>query len=39
MPIDEADISLLHRYSMKLYSACKAKKIKEILEEDDCSES
>lgn len=37
--IFEEIISLLHCYSMKLYSKRKAKKIKEILEEDDSSES
>ena len=37
--IFEEIISLLHCYSMKLYSSRKAKKIKEILEEDDSSES
>lgn len=37
--IFEEMISLLHCYSMKLYSRRKAKKIKEILEEDDSSES
>ena len=37
--IFEEIVSLLHCYSMKLYSKRKAKKIKEILEEDDCSES
>ena len=37
--IFEDIISLLHCYSMKLYSKRKAKKIKEILEEDDSSES
>ena len=35
----EEIISLLHCYSMKLYSSRKAKKIKEVLEEDDSSES
>ncbi len=35
----EEMISLLHCYSMKLYSKRKVKKIKEILEEDDSSES
>lgn len=35
----EEIVSLLHCYSMKLYSKRKAKKIKEILEENDCSES
>ena len=35
----EEMISLLHCYSMKLYSNRKAKKIKEILEEDDSTES
>lgn len=35
----EEIISLLHCYSMKLYSNRKAKKIKEILEENDSSES
>lgn len=37
--IFEEIISLLHCYSMKLYSSRKAKKIKEILEEDDSSEN
>ena len=37
--IFEEIISLLNCYSMKLYSSKKAKKIKEILEEDDSSES
>lgn len=37
--IFEEIISLLHCYSMKLYSNRKAKKIKEILQEDDSSES
>ena len=37
--IFEEIISLLHCYSMKLYSSRKVKKIKEILEEDDSSES
>ena len=37
--IFEEIISLLHCYSMKLYSSRKAKKIKEVLEEDDSSES
>ena len=37
--IFEEIISLLHCYSMKLYSNRKAKKIKEVLEEDDSSES
>ena len=37
--IFEEIISLLHCYSMKLYSNKKAKKIKEVLEEDDSSES
>ena len=37
--IFEEIISLLHCYSMKLYSNCKAKKIKEILQKDDNSES
>ena len=37
--IFEEIISLLHCYSMKLYSRRKAKRIKEILEEDDSSES
>ena len=37
--IFEKIISLLHCYSMKLYSSRKAKKIKEILEENDSSES
>ena len=35
----EEIISLLHCYSMKLYSKRKVKKIKEILEEDDSAES
>ena len=35
----EEIVNLLHCYSMKLYSKRKAKKIKEILEENDCSES
>ena len=35
----EEIVSFLHCYSMKLYSKRKAKKIKEILEENDCSES
>ena len=35
----EEIISLLHCYSMKLYSNRKAEKMKEILEEDDRSES
>lgn len=35
----EEIISLLHCYSMKLYSSRKAKKIKEILEKDDSPES
>ena len=35
----EEIVSFLHCYSMKLYSKGKAKKIKEILEENDCSES
>ena len=35
----EEIVSLLHCYSMNLYSKRKAKKIKEILEENDCSES
>ncbi len=35
----EEIISLLHCYSMKLYSNRKAKKIKEILEENDSSKS
>ena len=35
----EEIISLLHCYSMKLYSSRKAKKIKEILAEDDSTES
>ena len=35
--IFEEIISLLHCYSMKLYSSRKAKKIKEIIEEDDSS--
>ena len=37
--IFEEIISLLHCYSMKFYSSRKAKKIKEVLEENDCSES
>ena len=37
--IFEEIISLLHCYPMKLYSSRKTKKIKEILEEDDSSES
>lgn len=37
--IFEEIISLLHCYSMKLYSNRKAKKIKEVLEEDDRPES
>ena len=37
--ISEEIISLLHCYSMKLYSSRKAKKIKEILEQDDSTES
>ena len=37
--IFEEIISLLHCYSMKLYSNRKAKKIKEILEKDDSPES
>ena len=37
--IFEDIISLLYCYSIKLYSSRKAKKIKEILEEDDRSES
>lgn len=37
--IFEEIISLLHCYSMKLYSSRKAKKIGEILREDDSSES
>ena len=37
--IFEEIISLLHCYSMKLYSKRKVKKIKEILEEDDRAES
>ncbi len=37
--IFEEIISLLHCYSTKLYSSRKAKKIKEILEEDDSTES
>lgn len=36
--IFEEIISLLHCYSIKLYSSRKAKKIKEILEENDSSE-
>ena len=35
----EEIISLLHCYSMKLYSNRKVKKIKEILEENDSTES
>ena len=35
----EEIVSFLHCYSMKLYSKRKAKKIKEILEGNDCSES
>ena len=35
----EEIVSFLHCYSMKLYSKRKAKKIKEILERNDCSES
>ena len=35
----EEIVNLLHCYSMKLDSKRKAKKIKEILEENDCSES
>ena len=35
----EEIISLLHCYSMKLYSSRKAKKIREVLEEDDSTES
>ena len=37
--IFEEIINLLHCYSMKLYSKRKAKKMKEILEEDDSSKS
>lgn len=37
--ISEEIISLLHCYSMKLYSSRKAKKIKEIIEENDSTES
>ena len=37
--IFEEIISLLHCYSIKLYSGRNTKKIKELLEEDDCSES
>ena len=37
--IFEEIVSLLHCYSMKLYSNRKARKIKEILEEDDRTES
>ena len=33
--IFEEIVSLLHCYSMKLYSKRKEKKIKEVLEEDD----
>lgn len=36
--IFEEIISLLHCYSMKLYSKRKAKKIKEVLEDDDSAE-
>ena len=35
----EEIISFLHCYSMKLYSKRKAKKIQEILKEDDSTES
>ncbi len=35
----EEIVSLLHCYSMKLYSSRKTKRIKEILEEDDSSKS
>lgn len=37
--IFEEVVSLLHCYSMKLYSKRKVKKIREILEENDCTES
>ena len=37
--IFEEIISLLHCYSMKLYSSRKAKRIKEVLEEDDSPKS
>ena len=37
--IFEEIVSLLHCYSTKLYSNRKAKKIKEILEEDERTES
>ena len=37
--IFEEIISLLHCYSMKMYSSRKAKKIKEILEDSDSAES
>ena len=37
--IFEEIISLLHCYSMKLYSSRKAKRIKEIIEEDESSKS
>lgn len=37
--IFEEIISLLHCYSMKLYSRRKVKRIKEIIEEDDSTES
>jgi len=36
--IFEEIISLLHCYSMKLYSKRKAKKIREVLESDDSTE-
>lgn len=36
--IFEEIISLLHCYSMKLYSKRKAKKIKEVLDDDDSAE-
>lgn len=35
----EEIVSLLHCYSMKLYSKRKAGRIKKVLEEDDCTES
>ena len=34
----EEILSMLHCYSMKLYSKRKAKKIKEVLEDDDSAE-
>jgi len=37
--IFEEIISLLHCYSMKLYSKRKVKKIREVLESDDSTES